>query len=164
MALRVIRTDEDPVLRKKSRVIEKFDDRLKTLVDDMLDTMYEADGVGLAAPQIGILKRVVVIDVYDGEGERILINPEIIDRRGEQFEVEGCLSLPGLSGRVKRPEWVKVRYQDLKGKWHESEGDDLLCRAFCHELDHLDGILFTDTAEMLSDEELELLSQYSDEE
>ncbi|MCK8058051.1 MULTISPECIES: peptide deformylase [unclassified Fusibacter] len=164
MALRVIRTDEDPVLRKKSRVIEKFDDRLKTLVDDMLDTMYEADGVGLAAPQIGILKRVVVIDVYDGEGERILINPEIIDRRGEQFEVEGCLSLPGLSGRVKRPEWVKVRYQDLKGKWHESEGDDLLCRAFCHELDHLDGILFTDTAVMLSDEELELLSQYSDEE
>jgi peptide deformylase len=164
MALRVIRTDDDPVLRKQSRVVEKFDDKLKVLVDDMIDTMYHADGVGLAAPQIGILKRVVVIDVYDDMGVRILINPEIIDSKGEQFEVEGCLSLPGVSGRVKRPEWVKVKYQDLQGNWKETEGDELLGRAFCHEIDHLNGVLFTDMAVLLTDEELAELDEYDDEE
>jgi len=159
MALRVIRTDEDPVLRKKSRTIEVFDDKLKTLVKDMVETMYDADGVGLAAPQIGILKRVVVIDVYDGIGARILVNPEITETRGEQFEIEGCLSIPGVSGRVKRPEWVKVKYQDLSGEYHESEGVDLLCRAFCHEIDHLNGVLFTDNAVLLTQEELEAMGE-----
>lgn len=152
MAIRMIRKDEDPVLRKISKVVTQFDDKLAILVEDMIDTMYEADGVGLAAPQIGILKRVAVIDVYDDTGVKVLINPEIIDRDGEQFEIEGCLSLPGKSGRVKRPEWVKVEYQDLHGKPRTIEGTELLARALCHEIDHLNGVLFTDTAEIVEDE------------
>jgi peptide deformylase len=154
MAIRTIRTDEDPVLRKLAKTVTDFNDKLKLLVDDMIDTMYHADGVGLAAPQIGILKRVVVIDVYDDFGPRVLINPEIIDKRGEQFEIEGCLSIPGVSGRVKRPEWVKVQYQDISGNVQYAEGTELLCRAFCHEIDHLNGVLFTDTAVLVSDDEL----------
>lgn len=152
MAIRNIRKDEDPVLRKLSKTVEQFDDKLALLVEDMIDTMYEADGVGLAAPQIGILKRVTVIDVYDDNGVRVLINPEIVETSGEQFEIEGCLSLPGLAGRVKRPAWVKVKYQDLHGKSKEVEGTELLARALCHEIDHLNGILFTDTAELVEDE------------
>lgn len=159
MAIRTIRTDDDPVLRKIARPVTGFDERLETVVSDMIDTMYEADGVGLAAPQVGLLKRIFVVDVYDGEGARVLINPEIIDQEGEQYEIEGCLSLPGVSGRVKRPAWVKLTYQDMKGIRHETEGSELLCRAFCHELDHLNGVLFTDKAVLLTDEELAALEE-----
>lgn len=153
MAIRIIRKDSDPVLRKLAKVVDQFDDKLAILVDDMVDTMYDADGVGLAAPQIGILKRVAVIDVYDDTGVKILINPEIVERVGEQYEIEGCLSLPGISGRVKRPSWVKVSYQDMRGNSHSIEGVDLLARALCHEIDHLNGILFTDTAELVEEDE-----------
>lgn len=140
MAIRTIITDGDEVLAKKCRKVEEFNERLSTLIDDMFDTMYEANGVGLAAPQVGILRRVVVIDVGDGPIE--LVNPEIIASSGEQKNVEGCLSCPGLYGFTKRPMHVKVRAQNRKGKFREYEGDDLLARAFCHEIDHLDGILF----------------------
>ncbi len=142
MAIRNILKDEDPTLRKRSREVEKIDQRIITLVDDMIDTMYDADGVGLAAPQVGVLKRIIVIDV--GEGEIELINPVIIESTGEQIDVEGCLSIPGITGEVKRPDRVKVRGLDRNGKTIEILGEELLARALCHEIDHLDGILFTD--------------------
>ncbi|HHY43034.1 MAG TPA: peptide deformylase [Thermoanaerobacterales bacterium] len=142
MALRKIRKYGDEVLRKKSKKVEVFDKRLHTLIEDMLETMAEAEGVGLAAPQIGILKRVVVIDV--GEGPIELINPEIIESEGEITQPEACLSIPGVLGEVPRPKRVKVRAQDRWGNFFEIEGEDLLARAFCHEIDHLDGILFVD--------------------
>ncbi|QEK11996.1 peptide deformylase [Crassaminicella thermophila] len=142
MAIRNIVRDGDPVLRKKSRTVEKVDQRVLTLLDDMKETMYNADGVGLAAPQVGILKRIIIIDVGDGLIE--LINPEIVEVKGEQIEAEGCLSVPGVTGDVKRPKWVRVRGIDRYGNMIEMEGKDLLARAFCHEIDHLDGILFTD--------------------
>lgn len=141
MALRNIVKLGDPVLNKKSRVVEKFDDRLSILIDDMLDTMYSANGVGLAAVQVGILKRVVVIDI--GEGPMELVNPEITMTEGEQRESEGCLSLPGKYGTTIRPMKVQVKAQDRNGKWQVFTGDGLKARAFCHEIDHLDGILFT---------------------
>lgn len=144
MAIRTIRTEEDPILRKKSRTVEVIDDKIKTLVEDMIDTMYDADGVGLAAPQIGILKRIAVIDVYDETGVKILINPEVIATEGEQCELEGCLSVPGKSGLVKRPTKTTVRAMDLSGKTFEITGEGLLAVALCHEIDHLDGILYTD--------------------
>lgn len=152
MAIRTIRKDEDPVLRKTAKLVDQFDEKLELLVEDMIDTMYDADGVGLAAPQIGILKRVAVIDVYDESGVKVLINPQIVDQSGDQYEIEGCLSLPGVAGKVKRPAWVKVQYQDLRGKTKEIEGTELLARALCHEIDHLNGILFTDMAELVEDE------------
>ena len=142
LALRSIREIGDDVLRKKSKKVEHFNERLHTLIDDMLETMKEADGVGLAAPQVGILKRVVVIDVGDGPIE--LVNPEIIETEGEDSQPEGCLSVPGVLGEVPRPKRVKLRAQDRWGKTFEIEGEDLLARAFCHEIDHLDGILFID--------------------
>lgn len=141
MALRNVVKLGDPVLYKKSRVVEKFDDRLATLIDDMLDTMYEANGVGLAAVQVGILKRVVVIDI--GEGPMELVNPEITLSEGEQREQEGCLSLPGKYGTTLRPMRVQVKAQDRNGKWQVFTGEGLKARAFCHELDHLEGVLFT---------------------
>lgn len=144
MAIRTIRTDEDPILRKKSRAVEVIDDKIRTLIEDMIDTMYNADGVGLAAPQIGILKRIAVIDVYDETGVKILINPEVIATEGEQCELEGCLSVPGKSGLVKRPTKTTVRAMDLSGKTYEIVGEGLLAVALCHEIDHLDGILYTD--------------------
>jgi peptide deformylase len=144
MALRTIRLDSDPILRKQSRQVETFDEKIKILVDDMIETMYDADGVGLAAPQIGILKRILVIDIYDDTGVKVLINPEILDQKGEQIDVEGCLSIPGVSGTVKRPEYIKVKGFDQEGKEIVIEGEGLLARALCHEIDHLDGILFTD--------------------
>ncbi len=144
MAIRTIRTEEDPILRKKSRTVEVIDDKLKTMIEDMIDTMYDADGVGLAAPQIGMLKRVVVIDVYDETGVKILINPEVISTEGEQCELEGCLSVPGKSGLVKRPTKTVVRAQDLSGKIIEITGEGLLAVALCHEIDHLDGVLYID--------------------
>ncbi len=142
MAIRNIRKDDDDILRKKSKKVETIDDRIITLLDDMADTMYDADGVGLAAVQIGVLRRVVVVD--DGEGLIELINPVIVYESGEQLEEEGCLSLPGKGGMVKRPSKVIVRAMDRYGNTFEVEGTDLLARAFCHEVDHLNGILFTD--------------------
>lgn len=144
MAIRTIRIDEDPILRKKSKEITVFDDKLQLLVDDMIETMHEADGVGLAAPQIGVLKRVVVVDLYDGEGPIALINPVMIEQNGVQIGEEGCLSLPGKHGTVKRPLSVKVQFQDVDGTTYEIEGEELLARALCHELDHLEGILYID--------------------
>lgn len=142
MAIRKIVTAEDPVLRKTSRRVEKFDERLWTLLDDMNDTLKKAEGAGLAAVQVGILKRAVLVDVGDGLLE--LINPEIIETRGEVEDTEGCLSVPGEWGLVKRPEYVKIKAQDRRGVWHRYEGTDLKARCFCHEIDHLDGIIYTD--------------------
>lgn len=145
MALRTIRVEGDPVLTKISRPVDKMTPRIQDLITDMLDTMYEAMGVGLAAPQVGILKRIVVIDV--GDGPIILINPEIIEKSGEQTGDEGCLSVPGMAGQVTRPDHVKVKAlnEDMEEVVYEGEG--LLARAFCHELDHLDGHMYTELVE-----------------
>ena len=145
MALRTIRIQGDPVLTKKCREITEMTPKIKELIDDMLDTMYEANGVGLAAPHVGILKRIVVIDV--GEGPIVLINPQIIESSGEQTGEEGCLSVPGKFGIVTRPDRVKVRAFDENMNEFEMEGEGLLARAFCHELDHLDGKLYVELAE-----------------
>lgn len=154
MAIRNILKEGDETLLKACRPVEKFDARLAELLEDMAETMHSADGVGLAAPQVGILRRVVVIDVGDGVIE--FVNPVIIEREGEQECVEGCLSSPGQYGITKRPAKVKVRAQDRKGKFFEIEGEELLATACCHELDHLDGILFkTHVIRMLDPEELE---------
>ncbi len=142
MALRNIRVNEDPILRKISKVVKNFDERTQILIDDMLHTMYDANGVGLAAPQVGILKRIVVIDI--GDGPIILINPEIVEANGEVKDVEGCLSVPGKQGNVIRPQYVKVKAEDRDGNSIEIQGEDLLARALCHEIDHLNGILYTD--------------------
>lgn len=142
MAIRIIRQDDDPILRKISKNVDKIDKRIEVLLEDMVETMYHADGIGLAAPQIGILKRVIVIDI--GEGIVELINPEIIEARGEQCDIEGCLSLPGQSGDVIRPQKVKVKGLNRKGQEIIIEGSGLMARALCHEIDHLNGILFTD--------------------
>lgn len=142
MAIRTIRELGDEVLRKKCRVVEKIDDRILVLLDDMADTLYDSNGVGLAAPQVGVLKRIAVIDVGDGLIE--LINPEIIAQSGVQDGAEGCLSVPGKYGNVKRPKKVTVRATDRNGNEFEVTGEDLLARAFCHEIDHLDGIVFVD--------------------
>lgn len=144
MATRKIREYGDEVLRKESKMVTEFDERLHVLLDDMEETMRSAQGVGLAAPQVGILKRAVVIDV--GEGLIELINPEIISKKGNVVDLEACLSVPGVMGEVARPKKVKVKAQDRWGKPVEVEGEDLLARALCHELDHLDGILYVDKA------------------
>jgi peptide deformylase len=151
---RILEADRDDLLRKKSRPVEKFDKRLRTLLDDMAETMYEADGAGLAAVQVGVLKRCVVIDV--GEGLVELINPEIVEAEGEMINAEGCLSVPGRRGTVKRPERVLVRAQDRDGNPVELRGEGFLAIAVSHELDHLDGILYTDKMiEDVTDDELE---------
>ena len=143
MAIRnIVEMGKDDILRKRARRVDKFDKRLAILLDDMADTMYEADGVGLAAPQVGILKRCVVIDV--GEGLIELVNPEILWAEGEVVDVEGCLSVPGRRATVARPEKVRVHAQDRKGNHIEVEGEGLLAVCLCHELDHLDGILYVD--------------------
>lgn len=144
MALRNIVKFGDPILNKKSRIVEKFDNRLSDLIDDMFETMYNGNGVGLAAVQVGILKRVVVIDI--GEGPIELVNPEITYQEGEQISQEGCLSLPNKWANTKRPKKVQVKAQDRTGKWQVFTGEDLKAKAFCHEIDHLDGILFTSHA------------------
>lgn len=162
MALRKILTFDDGALHKKCRPVTQFDEKLHTLLDDMTETLFEANGVGLAAPQIGILRRVVVVDAGDQVLE--LINPEILETSGEQDGLEGCLSLPGRYGLVKRPNVVKVRAQDRNGEWYEIEGEELIARAFCHECDHLDGKVYTDVAyRMLSDEELDEMFGEDDE-
>ena len=158
MAIRNIRIDGDDILRKKCRPITEMTPKIQELIDDMLETMYEADGVGLAAPQVGMLKRLVVIDV--GEGPIVLINPEIIEKSGEQTGMEGCLSLPGKAGEVTRPNHVVCKALNEDMEEITVEGEELLARAICHELDHLDGILYKDLAknglvdvETLSEEE-----------
>ena len=133
---------EDEVLRKKCRKVEKFDDKLAALLDDMAETMYDANGVGLAAPQVGILRRVVTIDV--GEGLIELVNPEIIAAEGKKVDVEGCLSVPNRAGMVERPEKVTVRAQNRKGETFEITGVEMLAKCLCHELDHLDGVIYVD--------------------
>lgn len=145
MATRTIREYGDEVLEKECKEVTKVSLRTKILINDMLDTMYEAMGVGLAAPQVGILKRIVVIDI--GEGPIVLINPEIIEAAGEQTGEEGCLSVPGKSGVVTRPNYVKVRAYDEDMEEVEYEGEGLLARAFCHEIDHLSGKLYVDLVE-----------------
>ncbi|MBQ9736862.1 MAG: peptide deformylase [Clostridia bacterium] len=140
MAIRNIVKHGDEVLEKKCRKVEVFDERLAALIDDLFDTLYDSGGAGLAAPQVGVLRRVAVIDIDDFPYE--LVNPEIVEVRGEQYGAEGCLSYPGQFGMVKRPNWVKIKAQDRYGEWHEYEGEELLARAFCHETDHLDGNMF----------------------
>ena len=145
MALRTIRVQGDSVLTKKSRTVDKMTPRIGELITDMLDTMYDAMGVGLAAPQVGILKRIVVIDV--GEGPIVLINPEILETSGEQTGDEGCLSVPGMAGQVTRPNYVKVKALDVNMEEQILEGEGLLARAFCQEIDHLDGKMYTELVE-----------------
>ena len=142
MAIRKIRYEGDPVLRKKCRKVEEINDRIKILIEDMIETMYKEDGVGLAAPQIGIVKQIAVIDI--GQGIIKLINPKIIYQEGEEIDVEGCLSIPGKTGSVKRPEKIKVEYTDIDGEKKIIETEGFLARALCHEIDHLQGILYID--------------------
>ena len=145
MALREIRVEGDPVLTKVCKEVKEVTPRVQDLIDDMIETMYEANGVGLAAPQVGILKRIVVIDV--GEGPIVMINPRIINTDGEQTGDEGCLSVPGKAGCVTRPNYVMARFFDEEMNECEIEGEELLARAICHELDHLDGHLYVEKVE-----------------
>ena len=154
MGLRKILTDKDPALHKVCKPVESFDRKLHKLLDDMRETLIDSNGVGLAAPQVGILRRVVLVDT--GEEILELINPEMLETDGEQVGPEGCLSVPGKYGLVKRPYWAKVRAQDRDGNWYEAEGEELIARCFCHELDHLDGIVYTEVMDRyLTEEELE---------
>ena len=154
MGMRKILTDQDPALHKVCKPVVFFDRKLHKLLDDMAETQEDANGVGLAAPQVGILRRVVIVDT--GEEILELVNPTILETSGEQEGAEGCLSVPGKYGLVKRPYTVKVRAQDRNGDWVEGEGNELIARCFCHELDHLDGIVYTEVMErFLTDEELE---------
>lgn len=153
MGLRKILTDKEPALHKVCKPVEKFDGRLQRLLDDMRETLEQANGVGLAAPQVGILRRVVIVDT--GEEILELINPTLVETDGEQIGAEGCLSVPGKYGLVKRPMYAKVRAQDRDGNWYEAEGEEIIARCFCHELDHLDGIVYTEVMErFLTEEEL----------
>ncbi len=142
MALRKIRITGDPILRKRSKVVEKVDDRTRELLEDIIETMRESNGVGLAAPQVGVLRRVVVIDV--GDGPIKMVNPEIIYQEGEEIDTEGCLSVPNFMGTVARPQLLRVGYMDENGMPCELEAEGLKARAVCHEIDHLNGVLFTD--------------------
>ena len=154
MGLRKILTDKEPALHKVCKPVVNFDAKLFKLLDDMKETLQDANGVGLAAPQVGILRRVVLVDT--GEEVLELVNPELLGTDGEQEGAEGCLSVPGKYGLVKRPYYAKVRAQDRHGEWFECEGEELIARCFCHELDHLDGIVYTEVMErFLTEEELE---------
>ena len=155
MGLRKILTDKEPALHKVCKPVTEFDKKLHKLLDDMAQTLEEANGVGLAAPQVGILRRVVIVDT--GEEILELVNPTLVETDGEQEGPEGCLSVPGRYGLVKRPYYAKVRAQDRFGDWYEAEGEELIARCFCHELDHLDGIVYTQVMErFLTEEELEM--------
>ena len=154
MGLRKILTDKEPALHKVCKPVTAFDGKLHKLLDDMRETLIDSNGVGLAAPQVGILRRVVLVDVGDEIIE--LVNPTLLETDGEQVGPEGCLSVPGRYGLVKRPYWAKVRAQDRYGDWYEAEGEEIIARCFCHELDHLDGIIYTEVMErFLTEEELE---------
>ena len=153
MGIRKILTDAEPALHKTCRPVESFDRKLHNLLDDMRETLIESGGVGLAAPQVGILRRVVLVDTGDEILE--LVNPSLVETDGIQEGAEGCLSIPGKYGLVKRPYYAKVRAQDRDGQWFEAEGEELIARCFCHELDHLDGIIYTEVMDRyLTDEEL----------
>ena len=156
MALRKILTDKEPALHKVCKPVTDFDAKLHKLLDDMAETLIESGGVGLAAPQVGILRRVFLVDIGEEENEIVeFINPEILETDGEQVGPEGCLSVPGKYGLVKRPYYAKVRAQDRNGEWFEAEGEELIGRCFCHENDHLDGIIYTEVMErLLTEEEL----------
>ena len=159
MGIRRILTNKEPALHKTCKPVVNFDSKLHKLLDDMHETLVDSGGVGLAAPQVGILRRVVLVDT--GEEVLELINPTLVETDGEQIGPEGCLSVPNKYGLVKRPYYAKVRAQDRDGNWYEAEGEELTARCFCHELDHLDGIIYTEVMERyLTDEEL----QYNDEE
>lgn len=145
MALRKIRMEGDPILGKRCRALNEVGPKIRTLIEDMKETMYAANGVGLAAPQVGILKRLVVIDI--GDGPVVMINPEILETSGEQTGDEGCLSVPGKAGQVTRPNYVKARYNDEDMNECVIEGEELMARAICHELDHLDGHMYTELVE-----------------
>ena len=145
MAIRNLRYEGDPILRKTSKEVKEVTPKIRELIDDMLETMYEANGVGLAAPQVGVLKRIVVIDV--GEGPLVMVNPQVVKTSGSQTGDEGCLSVPGKAGTVTRPDEVTVRFMCEDGEWYELEGRELLARAICHECDHLDGKLYIDIVE-----------------
>ena len=156
MGLRKILTDKEPALHKVCREVTSFDSKLHKLLDDMHETLADSGGVGLAAPQVGILRRVVLVD--NGEEVLELVNPTLVETDGLQEGAEGCLSIPGKYGLVKRPMYAKVRAQDRNGNWFEADGEELTARCFCHELDHLDGIVYTEKMErFLTDEELEEL-------
>ena len=157
MGLRKILTDKDPALHKVCKPVTAFDEKLHKLLDDMNETLIDSGGVGLAAPQVGILRRIFLVDVGVEENEIVeFINPEILETDGEQEGPEGCLSVPGKYGLVKRPYYVKVRAQDRYGDWFEAEGEELIGRCFCHENDHLDGIVYTQVMDRyLTEEELE---------
>ena len=158
MALRKILSDKNPALHMVCKPVVNFDSRLHKLLDDMRDTLIESGGVGLAAPQVGILRRVVLVD--NGEEILELVNPKIIATGGEQEGPEGCLSVPGKYGLVKRPFYAKVRAQDRNGNWFEADGEELTARCFCHELDHLEGIIYTKVMErLLTEEELMEISE-----
>jgi peptide deformylase len=147
MAIRAIRIYPDPVLRLQCRAVTDFDESLRKLVADMVETMHAAPGIGLAAPQVGVSLRVAVVDLSAGEDPEqlhVLINPEIVQRQGQETDVEGCLSLPGITDKVERPTFVRIKALDLEGAPFEVEAVDWLARALCHELDHLDGVLFVD--------------------
>ena len=156
MGLRKILTDKAPALHKVCKPVTAFDSKLHKLLDDMNETLIDSGGVGLAAPQVGILRRVFVVDLGEEEPEIVeFVNPEILETDGEQIGAEGCLSVPGRYGLVKRPYYAKVRAQDRNGQWFEAEGEELIGRRFCHEYDHLDGIVYTEVMErFLTDEEL----------
>lgn len=159
MAVRLILTDEDPALHKRCHPVTKFDDKLEKLLDDMKETLANANGAGLAAPQIGILRRVVVV-LDDTDEVLELVNPEIVSREGEDTGLEGCLSVPGMWGYVARPEKVKVKAQDRNGSWFETEGEGMVARCFCHELEHLDGHVFTEhTDRLYTTEEVQKLME-----
>lgn len=158
MALREVRTQGDPILNKISKPVEELSDRLKTLIDDMLDTMYDSQGVGLAAPQVGVLRRIVVIDISeDGDSPLVLINPEVLETSGEQKGYEGCLSVPGKSGMVTRPNYVKIKACNRDMEEIIVEGEELMARALLHEIDHLEGRLYVEKVEggLVDNEELE---------
>lgn len=156
MAIRKIVTQGDPLLNKKCRTVTDFNRRLHILLDDMRDTLTEAQGAGLAAPQVGILRRAVIIDCGEDQDFLELINPEILEQSGEQTGPEGCLSVPGKWGMVTRPNFVRIRAQDRYGNWFEAEGDELMARCFCHEIEHLEGHLYVEHIDhFLSEEEME---------
>ena len=163
MAIVKILTQDDPALSKICHPVTKFDERLWGLLDDMKDTLIESNGVGLAAPQIGIIRRVVLV-INEQDEIMEIINPEIIEQSGEQEGFEGCLSVPGMVGIVKRPMYVKIKAQDRNGEWYEAEGTGLTARCFCHELGHLDGHLYTELCDRLyTNEELEQMMEEDDE-
>ena len=165
MALRTILTDNDPALHKVCRPVTNFDGRLHDLIDDLKETLAEANGAGLAAPQVGILRRVVIV-VDNEENMLELVNPELIAQEGEQEGFEGCLSVPGRWGIVKRPQKAKVRAQDRNGNFFEVEGEDIVARCFCHEIEHLDGHMYYEKAEgrLLTEDEVDEIMQKAEEE